>query len=203
MILTLNSLQVFASEESDLKAMIEKPQQFHLEIKDITKGHPTIKGMTAEMIKFYTAVAIVESKNCFLKNDPTGCSLFYESLKDPAGHIGFMSFMIAANKTTEYALFLSKGRLPKIIASNIGLMAGMMVQDLLIEFANDPDVKELINLPGNKDYPSFKEKFKQANILKNKIWQKTFGNPTWNNTKLAQGVSLISAVPYHLEPKLY
>ena len=117
------SFITYSSEYDGLSQMIENSDNFHHKIKDITKGHPTIKGMTLEMVRFYTAVAIVETKNCFLDNDPTSCTLFYESLKDPAGHIGFMAFMISANRTTEYALFLSRGKLPKIIAGNIGLMA--------------------------------------------------------------------------------
>jgi len=139
-------------------------------------------------------VAIVETKNCFLNNDPTACTLFYESLKDPAGHIGFMSFMVSAHKTTEYALFISKGKMPRVLASNIGLMAGMMTQDLLEEFIKDPYVKELILLPENDRYSTIKQKKDRAKYLKNKIWQKTFGNPTWNNDKFAQGASLLSAV---------
>ena len=192
--MVIHSLSSFSAGNEGLSEMIENPTRFHQEIKDINKGHPTIKGMTGEMVKFYTAVAIVETKNCFLNNDPTACTLFYESLKDPAGHIGFMSFMISAHKTTEYALFLSRGKMPRVLASNIGLMAGMMTQDLLVEFIKDPHVKELILLPENDRYPTIEDKLSRAKYLKNKIWQKTFGNPTWNNDKFAQGASLLSAV---------
>ena len=69
-----------------------------------------------------------------------------------------------------------------------------MAQDLLVEFMKDEDVLELILLPSNKEYRSIKDKVKKANALKNNIWKKTFGNPTWNNNKFAHGLSLLSAV---------
>jgi len=183
-----------AEEQVAAKKMLENPEQFNSEIKDITKGHHSFAGMTAEMVKFYTAVALVESKNCFLKNDPTGCEMFWESLKDPVGHVGFISFMMAANKGTEAALYLSRGKLPKVVASNIGLMIGMMVQDVLVEFVKSPHTKELMNLPNDARYPTLDKKMERARELKNKLWKETFGSREWRDSKAIQGISLLAAV---------
>lgn len=179
---------------AELQDMLKDPDRFHKEVQDITQGHPRILGMTSEMVLFYTAVAIVEAKNCFLKEDPTGCTLFAESMKDPAGHIGFMSFMFSAHKSAEWVTYMSKGKLPKYVARNVGLMVGMMVQDTLIEFVKNPNTQELLALPGNRDYPTIREKYERAKILKNNLWNETYGNADWRMDKGIQGLSLLAAV---------
>lgn len=180
--------------KSDIKQMLENQSKFNKEINDINQGHPQILGMTSEMVMFYTAVALVEAKNCFLKEDPMGCALFSESLKDPAGHVGFMSFMISAHKSSEWMIYLSKGKLPKYMSRNIGLMVGMMVQETLVDFLKNPNTKELIGLAADPKYPTIEDKYQRAKILKNNLWKETYGNENWRADKGIAAVSLLAAV---------
>ena len=194
LLLVSNALLAEEPSASDLRYMLEKPEQFHREIQDVNQGHPKIMAMTGEMINFYAAVALVEAKNCFLAEDPRACELFIESMKDPAGHVGFMSFMVAAGKTNEWLMFLSKGKLPSYLSRNVGLMVGMMVQETLVEFLKHPSTKELAQLPWNKQYPDMKSKYQRAKHLKNELWKDTYGNKDWRIEKGITGLSLLSAV---------
>lgn len=190
---SLYAENISTAEQSSLKEMIESPQKYHSEIEDITKGHPSGHGMTSEMMKFYTAVAIVESVSCTVNNDPTGCEMFFESLKDPMGHVGFMAFMISARKTTEWSMMLSHGKIHPLISGNLGLVVGVLVQDLLIEIIKDPLLAELLTLAKNDKYPTVSSKLSRANEIKNLLWKKTFGSSEWRGDKTASIISLIAA----------
>ncbi|MBT6325068.1 MAG: hypothetical protein HOJ35_03805, partial [Bdellovibrionales bacterium] len=121
------------------------PREFNEGIKDITAIGPT-GAMTLEMAKFYMAVAAVDFTKCVLNNDPTQCIAFIESLKDPAGHVGFALFMKSNHLTVEYAHIISRGKINPALASYLGLASGMMAQTIFQEIYYHPRVQELFRV---------------------------------------------------------
>lgn len=144
-----------------------KPKEFNDGIKDISAIGPW-GAMTLEMAKFYMAVAAVDFTKCILKNDPTQCQAFIESLKDPAGHVGFALFMKSNHLTVEYAHIISRGKINPALASYLGLASGMMVQSIFQEIYYHPRVQELfrVNRIENK-----KERIAERKRVLNLLWK--------------------------------
>ena len=107
--------RIFA-EYMFIKDFRNNPKEFQEGIPDITKIGP-VGAMTLEMAKFYFAVAAVDFTHCVLKNDSTQCKAFMDSLKDPAGHVGFALFMKTNHMTIEYAHIISRGKINPALAS--------------------------------------------------------------------------------------
>ena len=94
--------------------------------------------ITGEMAKFYMVVAGMEFTKCMYENNATLCDRFIESLKDPAGHVGFALFMMANKRVVDFARM--KGINP-VFGNYLGLSAGMMANTVFIDLYNNELIK--------------------------------------------------------------
>ena len=90
--------------------------------------------ITGEMAKFYMVVAGMEFTKCMYENTATLCDRFIESLKDPAGHVGFALFMMANKRVVDFSRM--KGINP-VFGNYLGLSAGMMANTVFIDLYNN------------------------------------------------------------------
>ncbi|MCO5143249.1 MAG: hypothetical protein M9962_09195 [Oligoflexia bacterium] len=142
----------------------------------------------SSMMIFYLAMGASETWKCFKKNDPTACRAFIKSMKDPAGHVGFLLFMAAARGTTYGLQKAGGGKISPRIATYLGTAAGFMVNDLFLEFYNNEHVK--------KYFASFNDESTseetRSEILHD-LFQETFGNAEWYKEKAPLVISLLAA----------
>jgi hypothetical protein len=86
--------------------------------------------ITGEMAKFYMVVAGMKFTGCMYENTATLCDEFIDSLKDPAGHVGFALFMMANKRVVNYGRM--KGINP-VFGNYLGLSAGMMANTVFVD----------------------------------------------------------------------
>ncbi|MBT6324969.1 MAG: hypothetical protein HOJ35_03305 [Bdellovibrionales bacterium] len=161
-----NAYQEMVAEQQARKA-VHDPEGFHNGIEDITHMNQ-FGAMTAEMAKFYWAVAALEFTHCFIGDDSTGCTQFIESLKDPVGHIGFALFMKTNKMTVDLSHMITRGKINPGMASYLGLATGMMAQSVFQDIYYHPIVKELFATSSIKDDDL---RVKTRKEVLNKLWK--------------------------------
>lgn len=143
--------------------------------------------MGNEMAKFYFAIAVLSAWECWSKRDPTICSSYYQSLKDPVGHVGFYLFMVSSHATGMGFNVLSKGRLS---GSYFGLATGMLVQTMFQEIWTHPSLVQWRKDGAIKD-PVERRKKRLEDI--EKVWDGTLASGEWWLDKVPDVTSLIGA----------
>jgi hypothetical protein len=144
---------------------------------------------TGDMAKFYLAIGTMQIFECYRTGDPTSCKAFFDSLYDPGTVMGYVLFSVTANAAGKGLIRMSGGR-GAVMAGNLGLVAGMLMNDYFSSFWNDPHRKELMATAQIAD-PA-RRWSERARII-DELWNDTMTNPDFYYQRIPEVLGLLGA----------
>lgn len=143
----------------------------------VKNGQQATLSLTGEMVRFFTASAVITYWECVRTHDPIKCQIFLRSLEDINTYVGFTIF-VAASRATGYTTYhLTRGRFS---GQFLGMAAGLFSSELYHEFREQPKVQELL---ASKD----PEKYQK---LLYELWGDFLSNPEWWEGKIPSLIGL-------------
>jgi hypothetical protein len=166
------------------------------------------------MLVFYVVMGSFEAAKCAARGDPAECNAFYRSQQDWSTHVGGAAFVLGAWGGSAALRSLSGGRIPDRIAGYGGLALGFFANELVLEFAKNPRMKEIQRLwatkckeaeprtnAGSPPSPQTLTEESKCNESRDaalntqyqKLFEETLGSSDWYKDKAPLVIGLIGA----------